>query len=82
MPNGGPPRYGQQPAYPQGGGYDPHAQHPEQPRGAVPPNYGAPANWRPAIMPRGQSWPPAKWDQDPSEEQSEDRDQHRPPDGR
>jgi cell division protease FtsH len=32
------------------------------PQNAVPPNYGAPPNWRPAIMPRGQDWPPQKWE--------------------
>jgi cell division protease FtsH len=39
--------------YPGGGG----------PNSAVPPNYGAPPDWRPAIVPPGQSWPPQdKWD--------------------
>ena len=37
-------------------------QHPN----AVPHNYGAPPDWRPATTPTGQSWPPAsQWEQPP-----------------
>jgi cell division protease FtsH len=32
-----------------------------QPPNAVQPNYGAPADWRPATTPSGQSWPPPGW---------------------
>jgi cell division protease FtsH len=38
------------------GGYQAH-----QPPYAVPPNYGAPADWRPATTPAGQTWPPPNW---------------------
>jgi cell division protease FtsH len=38
------------------GGYQAH-----QPPYAVPPNYGAPADWRPATTPAGQAWPPPNW---------------------
>ena len=34
------------------------------PPNAVQPNYGAPADWRPATTPTGQTWPPAgQWEQ-------------------
>ena len=66
-PHGGPPPYGrpQEPSYPPpvgypGGGYRPPGSQAEHPENAVPPNYGAPPNWRPAITPRGQEWPPSK----------------------
>jgi cell division protease FtsH len=61
-PNGGPP-YGRpaEPSYPPGTYHPRHDGSSEHPEEAVPPNYGAPPNWRPAIMPRGQDWPPAKW---------------------
>ncbi|MGI8816774.1 MAG: ATP-dependent zinc metalloprotease FtsH [Pseudonocardia sp.] len=52
----------------------------DQPRRAVPPNYGAPANWRPAIMPRGQDWPPSKWEND--DQRREESEGHKSPDGR
>ena len=32
-----------------------------QPPNSVPPNYGAPPDWRPATTPSGQSWPPPGW---------------------
>ncbi|HTK64765.1 MAG TPA: ATP-dependent zinc metalloprotease FtsH [Pseudonocardia sp.] len=90
--------YGQQPYAPTGG-YDPRAnqehrdqrqgwakpeRREERPQNAVPPNYGAPPNWRPAIMPRGQDWPPQKWEND---ERRDDGRQGEPegretPDGR
>jgi cell division protease FtsH len=73
-PNGGPPygrppepSYGPPgPGYqqPQGGDRDarphnngPGGNGPHNPS-AVPPNYGAPPDWRPATLPRGQEWPP------------------------
>ncbi|MBW0102830.1 ATP-dependent zinc metalloprotease FtsH [Pseudonocardia sp. KRD291] len=49
---------------PQNGGYAP------APPNAVAPNYGAPANWRPATTPAGQSWPPPNWaEQHPQDQQ-------------
>ncbi|MBV9314128.1 MAG: ATP-dependent zinc metalloprotease FtsH [Pseudonocardia sp.] len=82
----GAPPYGQPPQYPPDG-YDPREKRGDRPVGAIPPNYGAPANWRPAIMPRGQEWPPSKWENDkrrtepsgeqrPSGEQSSDDKSH------
>jgi cell division protease FtsH len=70
-PNGTPPYGGGQPGgfppgyrgqgYSEGGnGNEPHS---------VPPNYGAPPDWRPAIVPRGQDWPPPdKWDDSRTEQ--------------
>jgi cell division protease FtsH len=45
----------------------------------VPPNYGAPPNWRPAILPHGQEWPPpGKWSgDDDRQRQGNDRDRNR-----
>ncbi|MCW2718968.1 ATP-dependent zinc metalloprotease FtsH [Pseudonocardia sp.] len=72
-PNGYPGAPGQ-PPYPQGG-YPQQATPPQQSWGtpvpqpgqhpnAVPHNYGAPPDWRPATTPGGQSWPPAgQWQQ-------------------
>jgi hypothetical protein len=86
--------YGQQP-YAPAGGYDPraHQEHrdrrqaldqEERPQNAVPPNYGAPANWRPAIMPRGQDWPPRKWENDDRREDGrrDEPEGHESADGR
>jgi cell division protease FtsH len=68
-PNGGHPFPGPQPYPPQG--YPQQAGSPQQAWGtpvapqpgqhpnAVPHNYGAPADWRPATTPSGQQWPPA-----------------------
>jgi cell division protease FtsH len=79
-PNGG-PGYGGRPAEPT---YPPGAYHPrggqsEGQEGAVPPNYGAPPNWRPAILPHGQEWPPpGKWSgDDDRQRQGNDRDRNR-----
>ncbi|MFC4946764.1 ATP-dependent zinc metalloprotease FtsH [Pseudonocardia sp. GCM10023141] len=71
-PNGGQPypaspaQQGWAPAPPyNGGGYQPGAHQPGQPN-AVPHNYGAPPDWRPATTPTGQTWPPAgHWQQPP-----------------
>jgi cell division protease FtsH len=67
-PNGGPvPPIPVPPGgYPGGGpGQFPATQpqtwatpQPQQPPNAVPHNYGAPPDWRPATTPGGQSWPP------------------------
>jgi cell division protease FtsH len=57
--NGGRP----DPGYP-GPGYrarGPDGRETGPGKGAVPPNYGAPPNWRPAVVPRGQEWPPRSW---------------------
>ena len=65
--NGGAPNGGSSyarpadPSYPPGS-YQPHPGGPnDHPEESVPPNYGAPPNWRPAVLPRGQEWPPPKW---------------------
>jgi cell division protease FtsH len=79
-PGHGPARHGPPPNGPvpqPDPGTGSHAAAPPQPgprqtrRGAdagrpsaVPPNYGAPADWRPATTPHGQSWPPpGQWQQ-------------------
>ncbi|MHA6796910.1 ATP-dependent zinc metalloprotease FtsH [Pseudonocardia bannensis] len=41
-------------------GPGPAAPQPGQPN-SVPPNYGAPPDWRPATTPAGQEWPPSQW---------------------
>jgi cell division protease FtsH len=94
-PNGAPPYGGGRPAdYPPG--YQPqhnrenenrgNGSHPDsQVKSAVPPNYGAPPDWRPAIVPHGQEWPPPdKWDEhgddqhhDPRQGGQRDRDAQR-----
>jgi cell division protease FtsH len=70
-----------QPAYPQPDYSQPHPQgnppqqswatpvpSPQQHPNAVPHNYGAPPDWRPATTPSGQSWPPAgQWQQPPQQ---------------
>jgi cell division protease FtsH len=81
-PNGGPP-YGRpaEPSYPPGSYHPRHDGSSEHPEEAVPPNYGAPPNWRPAIMPRGQDWPPAKWSGQDGPKHAE-RDDASPEEGR
>jgi len=81
-PNGAPP-YGRpaEPSYPPGTYHPRHDGSSEHPEEAVPPNYGAPPNWRPAIMPRGQDWPPAKWSGQDGPKHAE-RDVAAPEDGR
>jgi cell division protease FtsH len=69
-PHGGYPGGPGQPpfpaAYPQGQPAPGWGGQPQQPN-AVPHNYGAPPDWRPATTPHGQSWPPpgAHWQQPP-----------------
>jgi cell division protease FtsH len=68
-----PPPGPYQPAYPQGG--NPPQQSwatpvpsPQQQPNAVPHNYGAPPDWRPATTPSGQAWPPpGQWQQPPQQ---------------
>ncbi|MGQ0483199.1 MAG: ATP-dependent zinc metalloprotease FtsH [Pseudonocardia sp.] len=62
--NGGPTLHGPTPGYPPGA-YDPRAHRGDRPS-AVPPNYGAPPNWRPAIMPRDR-YPDVKWEEPPAD---------------
>jgi cell division protease FtsH len=59
-PNGGPPYLPSEPSY-SPGTYRPQRGSTEPVEGAVPPNYGAPPDWRPAITPPGQEWPPPRW---------------------
>ena len=69
FPAAAPAGYGQ-PSGPQQGwgpgpgpGQQPNPGAPGQPN-SVQPNYGAPADWRPATTPHGQPWPPAgQWQQ-------------------
>ncbi|WP_214367727.1 ATP-dependent zinc metalloprotease FtsH [Pseudonocardia sp. H11422] len=49
----------------------PAAPQPGQPN-SVPPNYGAPPDWRPATTPAGQQWPPSQW-QSPQPDQQPGR---------
>ncbi|MBO0878759.1 MAG: cell division protein FtsH, partial [Pseudonocardia sp.] len=83
---GSQPPYGRgpEPGYPSSGSgkyppgtYRPHDDQRERSEGsAVPPNYGAPPNWRPAILPRGQDWPPKKWaDRDGPRRDDQHRDE-------
>jgi cell division protease FtsH len=60
----------QQPQGPQQAWNPGPGQQPPSHPSAVPHNYGAPADWRPATTPGGQSWPPADQRWQPPQEQA------------
>jgi cell division protease FtsH len=60
----------QQPQGPQQAWNPGPGQQPPSHPSAVPHNYGAPADWRPATTPGGQSWPPADQRWQPPQEQT------------
>jgi cell division protease FtsH len=62
---GGAPPYGRpgEPGYPQGNRDNSNGSYSDATSSGAPPNYGAPPDWRPAIVPQGQDWPPPdKWE--------------------